>query len=171
MFNGIVYYSNIVWIFRSILFPPEADPTYQAFSFFKTCIAWLNLDFGIEVCFYQGMDAYGKTWLQFVFPIYLWVISGTIIVCCCYSSWLTKILGNKAVPVLATLFYLSYVKLMRTIIDSLSFRKRTQTIPLWWSGLLTVIFTMVNSPTLYSSWLSYFSLDPIHCCTDIHTVV
>ena len=34
---------------------------------------------------------------------------------------MTKILGNKAVPVLATLFCLSYEKLMRTIIDGLSF--------------------------------------------------
>ena len=30
-------------------------------------IAWLSLDFGIESCFYSGMNAYAKTWLQLVF--------------------------------------------------------------------------------------------------------
>ena len=30
------------------------------------------LDLGIETCFYDGMDAYVKTWLQFVCPIYIW---------------------------------------------------------------------------------------------------
>ena len=30
----------------------------------------------IETCFYDGMNAYSKTWLQFVFPVYLWVLVG-----------------------------------------------------------------------------------------------
>ena len=34
-------------------------------------IAWINLDFGIETCFYSGMDTYQKTWLQFAFPLYI----------------------------------------------------------------------------------------------------
>ena len=39
-----------------------------------------HLDLGIETCFYDGMDAYVKTWLQFVFPIYIWGVIGLIIV-------------------------------------------------------------------------------------------
>ena len=42
-------------------------------------IAWVNLDFGIEICFYNGMDTYSKTWLQFVFPVYIWVLVGLMI--------------------------------------------------------------------------------------------
>ena len=29
-------------------------------------IAWLNLDLGIQTCFFNGLDGYWKTWLQFV---------------------------------------------------------------------------------------------------------
>ena len=54
-------------VHRTIFLPVEST---DAFSIF---IAWLNLDFGIETCFYDGMDAYSKTWLQFVFPLYIWV--------------------------------------------------------------------------------------------------
>ena len=46
---------------------------------FSIFIAWLNLDFGIETCFYNRMDAYSKTWLQFVFPVYIWVLVGLMI--------------------------------------------------------------------------------------------
>ena len=35
--------------------------------------AWLNLDFGIETCFYNGMDPYSQTWLQFIFPAYVYI--------------------------------------------------------------------------------------------------
>ena len=41
--------------------------------FFKTFIVWLNLDFGIETCFINNlsMNAFWKSWLQFVFPFSL----------------------------------------------------------------------------------------------------
>ena len=34
---------------------------------------------GIETCFYDGMNAYGKTWLQFIFLIHNMAIIGHII--------------------------------------------------------------------------------------------
>ena len=116
MINGIVFYANIIWINKSLLFPPEVNAGLQ---FLKTFIAWINLDFGIETCFFQGLTAYTKTWLQFLFPFYLWFISSAIVVCCHYSTRMTNILGNRAVSILATLIYLSYVKLLRTIVDGL----------------------------------------------------
>ena len=70
MINGIIFYANIVWVYQSILFPSSIDGTL---IFFKVFIAWLNLDFGIQVCFFRGMDAYIKTRLQFVFPFYIWI--------------------------------------------------------------------------------------------------
>ena len=82
-------------------------------------IAWLNLDLGIKTCFFNGLTAYGKTWLQFVFPLYIWSIAGLIIIAAKYSE--AKVMGNNSVPVLATLFLLSYSKLFRTIITALSF--------------------------------------------------
>ena len=81
-------------------------------------IAWLNLDFGIEVCFFDGLDAYWKTWLQFAFPIYIWIIAGVIILLgrlpCRH-----QLLPENIVQVLATLVLLSYSKLLRTMIIAL----------------------------------------------------
>ena len=42
-------------------------------------IAWVNLDFGFETCFYDRMDGYAKTWLQLVFPSHIILL--TIYVC------------------------------------------------------------------------------------------
>ena len=63
--SGLVFYANIVGVNRIIFLPVESTVTFSVF------LALLNLDFGIETCFYNGMDAYGKTWLQFVIPVYI----------------------------------------------------------------------------------------------------
>ena len=89
--------------------------------FLKIFIAWINLDFGIETCFVKGLIAFWKTWLQFVFPLYIFLIAGLIIVAARYSSRLTKLFGSRAVPLLVTLFLLSYMKLLRTAVSALEF--------------------------------------------------
>ena len=102
--SGLVFYANIVGANRTIF-----DPL-------PVFIAWLNLDFGIETCFYDGMDAYIKTWLQFVFPVYLWLLVGLMILISHYSKKFAHLLGNNPVSVLATLILLSYAKILRTLI-------------------------------------------------------
>ena len=119
LINGVIFYANLVWAYKIILFPPDIGENYS-FTFLQVFISWLNLDFGIETCFFVGLNAYGKTWLQFLFPFYLWAIAGVIIVACRYSSHLTNLIGSRAVPLLATLFLLSYMKLLRTVIDATS---------------------------------------------------
>ena len=109
--SGLVFYANIV----------GANHTLFQFPDLSVFIAWLNLDFGIETCFYDGMDAYGKTWLQFVFPVYIWVLVGLIIVVSHFSQKFAKRLGNNPVSVLATLILLSYAKILRTLIATVSF--------------------------------------------------
>ncbi len=64
---------------------------------------------------------YTRTWLQFVFPLYIWTLVGTVIALCRYFSWATRMFGRNPVAVLATLFLLSYTKLLRTIIAAMSF--------------------------------------------------
>ena len=68
--------------------------------------------------FYDGMDGYTLTWLQFVFPIYIWAI---IIFISRRYHIAMRLIGKNAVKVLATLLLLSYTKLLRTIITVLSF--------------------------------------------------
>ena len=108
--SGLVFYANIVEVNRTIFLPGESTDARSVF------IAWLNLDFGIETCFYNGMDTYSKIWLQFVFPIYIWIIIGLIILVSNYSRRFTNLLGKNPVSVLATLTLLSYTKILRTLI-------------------------------------------------------
>ena len=109
--HGLIFYANIVQVDSAIFIPPGSTNPLTLF------VAWLNLDLGIETCFYEGMDAYGKTWLQFVFPIYVWTLVVIIIVVSHYSSGkIARLFGRNPIAVLATLFLLSYAKLLRTII-------------------------------------------------------
>ena len=73
MLSGLVFYANIVGANSNIFLPVKSTDVLSVF------IAWINLDFGIETCFYDRMDAYSKTWLQFVFPVYIWVLVGLMI--------------------------------------------------------------------------------------------
>ena len=113
--NGLIFYANVVKANEYLLFTEKLASPLAVF------IAWLNLDLGIETCFFNGLTAYGKTWLQFVFPLYIWSIASLIIIAAKYSDRVAKVMGNNSVPVLATLFLLSYAKLFRTIITALSF--------------------------------------------------
>ena len=80
--NGLIFYANIGHTTCSIFFPSEESLTAP----FAIFIAWLNLGFGFEVCFYSSMDTYSKTWLQFVFPAYIWLIAFLMIVSSDYST-------------------------------------------------------------------------------------
>ena len=111
--SGLIFYANIVEINRTIFLPVES------ITFLSVFIAWLNLDFGVETCFYEGMDAYSEAWLQFVFPVYILVLVGLMIVVSRFSRRFANMLGNNPVSVLATLILLSYTKILRTLITAL----------------------------------------------------
>ena len=118
--NGIVLYVNIVRI-NNLLFIQNDS----AFSKILTLlIAWMNLDLGIETCFYDGMNSIVKTWLQFVFPTYIFALVGIIILTIIagrHSSRMSKLCRFNTFPALAALIHLSYSKILRTIITIFSF--------------------------------------------------
>ena len=113
--SAIIFYANIVQVNSSIFLTGEGTSVFTIF------IAWLNLDLGIPTCFYHGMDMYTKAWLQFIFPLYIWTIVLTMIVSSHYSSRAARIFSRNAPKVLATLFLLSYAKLLRAVIIVFSF--------------------------------------------------
>ena len=113
--NGLIFYVNVIQANRYIFLPWRSTHVLSVF------IAWLNLDLGVETCFFKELDAYYKTWLQFIFPFYIWSIAGLIIILSKYSIRVSKLMGNNSVPVLATLFLLSHAKLFRIIISALSY--------------------------------------------------
>ena len=111
--NGLLFYSNIVKLNEAVLFPNGGTPVLTQF------IAWLNLDLGIQTCLFDGLDGYWKTWLQFVFPAYIWLLIVVVIISCHYSGRISRLCGNNAVPVLATLILMSFTKLLRTITNAI----------------------------------------------------
>ena len=114
--NGLLFFANTVRENQAAFFPPRA-----ARGFLSVFIAWLNLDLGISTCLYDGLDAYAFTWLQFSFPIYIWLLAFSIIIASRHFAFLSKLCGRNIVHVLATLFLLSYTKFQRTIAAGLSF--------------------------------------------------
>ena len=111
--SGLVLYANIIGVNRTVFLPIESTDALSVF------IAWLNLDFGVETCFYDGMDTYSKTWLQFVFPVYIFAAVGLMVLVSQFSSKFARLLGNNPISVLATLILLSYTKILRTLITVL----------------------------------------------------
>ena len=112
--NGLLFYANMVKLNEVFFFPNGSVPVVSQF------ISWLNLDLGIEVCLFDGLDGYWNTWLQFAFPAYLFLLMGGIIVGCRYSVWLCRLCGSHAVPALATLCLMSYTKILLTVTNALS---------------------------------------------------
>ena len=111
--NGLIFFANIVKLYESF-FPIQSIPFLNQF------ISWINLDLGIETCFYDGMTALIKVGLQFLFPFYLWLIVIVVIIACKRSSRIARFTGNNTIPVLATVILLSYTKLLRTVIKIFS---------------------------------------------------
>ena len=113
--NGVLFYTNVVKA------SSDAFISNSISKYFTIIIAWLNLDLGVEVCFSSHLDMFWKSLLQFAFPLYIWLLVVGIIVLSRYSTVAARLSGRNAVPVLATLFLLSYAKVLDTIIAAFAF--------------------------------------------------
>ena len=112
--NGIIFYANIVRINDSVFLVND-----NVFKSLRVFISFTNLDLGIETCFYDGMDSYAKMWLQLFFPSYLIIIAVSIIIASRYSSRILRLTYSRSLPVLATLFLLSYTGVLRVVLTVL----------------------------------------------------
>ena len=117
MINSIILYANIVQFNRNFFFPGHTNMANVLTVF----VSWLNLDLGIETCFYDGLTAYVLTWLQLVFPVYIWFLVGVIIFCSRYSIKISKLIGHNPIAVLATLLLMSYTKVLKVCSDTFSY--------------------------------------------------
>ena len=116
LINGFIFYANIMSTNNAVFFP-SSEP-----SFPTVFVAWLNLDLGIDVCFFDGLDTYIKTWLQLAFPVYMISLVVIIIIVSEYSPRFANLIGRKdPIATLATLILLSYAKLLSITITALSF--------------------------------------------------
>ena len=114
--NGLIFYANVVYANKNILF------SFQETKFVAVFISWLNLELGIDICYLSGMDTFEKIWLQLAFPAYIILLVVLVIIISSYSSRFSNLIGKKnPVATLATLILLSYTKLLDVCFKSLSF--------------------------------------------------
>ena len=107
--HGLIFYSNLLT--ANYFTRPSALTVF---------ISWVNLDLGIETCFYNGMSSQAKVLLQLVFPAYLFLLMFLIIILSRYSNFFATLLSNRnPVATLSTLIFLLYSKLLRFIIAAL----------------------------------------------------
>jgi len=120
--NTFVFYANILSINTS-MFSSGCQPV--------SCVvvSLVNLDLGIKTCFYNGMDDYAKTWLQFLFPTYLIMIAILLILTSRYLAPIQRLTARRALPVLATLFLLSYTKILRVVCNVLFWYTKVTCLP------------------------------------------
>ena len=110
--NGFILYINTI-VGNSYIY--DIFPS----SFISIPASLFNLDLGIETCFYHGMTEYHKTWLQFAFPAYLLFIVAVLVFASRYSSSVEKLTRRRVIPVIATIFLLSYSKILLVTIKVL----------------------------------------------------
>ena len=88
--NGLIFYANVVYTNKNILFP------FQEMNFVSVLIIlWLNLEPGIDTCYYPGIDTYIKTWLQLAFPAYVILLVVFVIIISSYSSKFSNLIGKE----------------------------------------------------------------------------
>ena len=151
--NPFILYFNILNIHNIPLFPSHSlvKPLHVFISF-------ANLNLGIESCFYNGMDDYTKTWLQFCFPIYLITIITSVIITSRYSTVVQRLTLHKTVPVLATILLLSYTKILQIVSDVLFLYSTITNYPSYVSSVMWSIDANVPLFGLRHSVLFAFSL-------------
>ena len=115
--NGLIFYINIIAVNKSV-FLPSGDS-----SFVTVLVSLMNLELGIKTCYFPGLDAYIKTWIQlcFVAAYMIFLIAFTVVILSSLPSRCTNFIQKKhGVETFSTLILLSYVKLLEIIFTALS---------------------------------------------------
>ena len=154
--NAVLFYANIISINTPIFFPNNNTITH-------VLISLLNLDLGIETCFYSGMDNLAKKVLQLAFPVYLILIATFIIITSHYSSIIQRLTARRGLQVLATIFLLSYTKTLLAVSNVLFFYSTITHLPtndttLVWSVDANVPLFGIGFTILFTACILIFLL-------------
>ena len=115
--NSILFYTNILSVYIPIL-----NSTNRNASVF-VIVAWFNLDYGIEQCFYDGMSALTHVALRLVFPFYLLLLMLLTIVLSKKSAILSRFFSRaqfSAAKLFATVLLMSYATILEVCLELLS---------------------------------------------------
>ena len=118
--NGMLFLTTCIHANQDIFFQDSYHQYQQISNILEMVISWFNLDFGITVCFYKGMSAYSKHWMEFTFLFYLLLIGIFIIFLSRRSMRFTRLTGHNIVPVLSTVLLFSYSKITNTCVRVLN---------------------------------------------------
>ena len=139
--NGIIFYAQITnVVITGYLNTPCPDCGRELFlvKLSTMFISWLNLNLGFPLCFYNGMTELWKAGLCLVFPFYLLLIVGILIVLSHFSTKVSNRLSHSSIQVLVTVVHLSFTKLLQAVIDvfssSLIFVEGKQTREVWYNS-------------------------------------
>ena len=115
-FNGLIFYANIVARNKSIFLQFTKSKILTVF------IECLNLDLEIERCYFDGMTAYTKAWVQLAFPTYMFSLVILVILVSRRSSLFTRLISKgNPVAALASVILLSFTSILRTVLNIFSF--------------------------------------------------
>ena len=87
----------------------------------RVFVSLMNLNLGFPMCLYNGMTPTFKTAIQFVYPVYLWVLVIGFIIFSHYSTKISNKTASYSVQVLASLIHLSFSKVLITCIDIIAY--------------------------------------------------
>jgi len=133
LFNGAILYANAVSLYAFLLYPNRYNPSLNPATIM---LAWLNLNLGFELCFYNGMDSLEEVIFRLLFPLYLLFLVIIVVIVIRYCTRFAH-LTHSPVPVLSTILWLSYSSLFQTSVEIL--------------GVVTVTFHPSNE--METRWL------------------
>ena len=111
--NGVLYFSNIASLYAP-LFGLNI----------LVLVSWFSLNFGIETCFFDGMKPIHVAFLNFFFPLYLYLLVFAIVLLARWSNrfseWLFRFKSSPT-KVFATILVMTYSSLLESCIQALSF--------------------------------------------------
>uniref|UniRef100_A0A1X7V2Q6 TRP C-terminal domain-containing protein n=1 Tax=Amphimedon queenslandica TaxID=400682 RepID=A0A1X7V2Q6_AMPQE len=122
--NGIIFYAQIANIgIMHYLNIPCNECTKELVYLIRPAsvfISWLNLNLGFPLCFYNGMTEILKAGLSLLFPVYLILIVGLLIILSRYSVKISNRFSRSSIQVLVTIVHLSITKLLQSVLDIFS---------------------------------------------------
>ena len=114
--NGLIFYANLLNVNTYTLLSGYSGSRW-AISF----LAFLNIELGFPVCLYNGLDELNKALLSIVLPTYIWLLAMVFVYASRCSHRLSTLTSHSAVPLLATMIYISYLKLLRFSVDGFAY--------------------------------------------------
>ena len=167
--NGIIFYANAAnaGILEGMVYfghQPVSLWTRTTLVF----LAWINIDQGFPVCFYQSMTQLIKTALYLFFPVYLLAIVGILIIASHYSVTISNRIAKSSIQVLVTIVHLSFSKLLLLSIDvytyTIIYTANGSTYVWYWDGNVTYgdqnhwILMLITTVTVGVVVIPYFTL-------------